>query len=95
MLNVLMCSPSFLWGLASGFGGLRGKGVHLPLREEVSDSITEAESLILSAPGDTQKDLAFQVTSLDAPGPNRVWLSWHMGYVGKQRCLTLGSPTWA
>ena len=94
MLKVLMCIPSFLWGLASGFGGLRGKGVHLPLREEVSDSIAEAEFLILSAPGDTQKDLAFQVTGLDAPGPNRVWLPWHMGCVGKQGCLTVGSPTW-
>ena len=32
-VSVLMCIPFFLWGLAPGFGGLRGKGVHLHLRE--------------------------------------------------------------
>ena len=33
MLKVLTRIPSFLWGLATGFGGLRGKSVRLHLRE--------------------------------------------------------------
>ena len=46
VLKVLTCVPSFLWGLAPGFGGLRGKGARLPLKED-SGSLAGAESLIV------------------------------------------------
>ena len=97
VLKVLTWIPSFLWGLATGFGGLRGKTVRLHLREFGQSRWSKISDFVI---GDLhQVTLRGKLWSRwpywTLLGPTGGWLPWHVGCVGKQRCLIVGSPSWA